>query len=208
MTDFLYPFIEADERDAGPLLVDLAASAEAKAIASDALRERTLADQAGVIVAAARAVRERFDAGGRLLVFGNGGSSTDAGLMASLFSHPPAGGRPRAARSLADDHAVITALGNDVGFDLVFARQLMAEGRAADIACALSTSGSSRNLLVAMETARDIGMLTVAITGYDGGQLATSDAVDHCLIVRSDSVHRIQEVQGMLVLALWEAVDG
>jgi D-sedoheptulose 7-phosphate isomerase len=198
MTDFLYPFIEGDERDSDALLADLAVSARAKAAASAHLRHETLTAAASDIQAAARAMRERFQGGGRLFTFGNGGSSTDAATIARLFarSHP--------SRCLAEDTSIITALGNDVGFDLVFSRQLIAHAAAGDIALGMSTSGNSRNVLAAFKEAKTRGMLTIGIAGYDGGDMAAA-GLDHCLVVRSDSVHRIQETQAALAFALWEA---
>jgi D-sedoheptulose 7-phosphate isomerase len=204
VTDFLYPFIEGDERDAPALLADLAASAEAKAIESARVRVATLEREP--VREAAAAMAAAFAAGGRLFTFGNGGSSTDAAGTASLFVHPP-WGRPLPARSLAADESILTALGNDVGFDLVFSRQLIAHGRPGDIALGLSTSGSSENLLVAFAEARRRGLLTIGLAGYDGGRMGASGDIDHCLVVRSDSVHRIQETQAATVMALWEAVQ-
>jgi D-sedoheptulose 7-phosphate isomerase len=147
---------------------------------------------------------ERFRAGGRLFTFGNGGSSTDAAGVAALFACPPVG-TALPARSLVDDTAVLTAVGNDIGFDLVFVRQLIAHSRAGDITLGLSTSGNSRNLLAAFAEARQRGLLTVGIAGYDGGAMADA-GLDHCLVVRSDSVHRTQETQAALGFALWTAV--
>ena len=112
----------------GALLADLARSAEAKASQSMRLRSTTSAEMGHTVAAAAAAMTDRFAAGGRLFTFGNGGSATDAAGAAALFVSPPSGpGRP--ARSLAADEAILTALGNDVGFDLVFARQLIAAAR-------------------------------------------------------------------------------
>jgi D-sedoheptulose 7-phosphate isomerase len=139
-------------------------------------------------------------------VFGNGGSSTDAASMAGLFATPP-WGDPVPARALVDDSAVLTAIGNDVGFDLVFVRQLIAHGRRGDIAVGLSTSGNSRNVLHALGEADRMGMMTVGIAGYSGGELATDDRVHHCLVVDADSVHRIQETQAAVVFALWRGVQ-
>ena len=207
MTDFLYPFIEGDERDASALLADLANSAEAKATQSSALRATTLTDSAAAIAAAAAAMAERFAAGGQLFVFGNGGSATDAAGAAALFVCPPSG-HPLPARSLAADEAVLTALGNDVGFDLVFSRQLIAFAGPTDIALGLSTSGSSENLLVAFGEAHRHGVLTVGLAGFDGGRMGASSDIDHCIVVRADSVHRIQETQAAVVVALWEGVHG
>ena len=206
MTDFLYPFIEADERDAAGLLADLARSAEAKAAESARLRTATLDAAAPELDAAAAAMAGRFAAGGRLFAFGNGGSATDAASVVALFLRPP-WGRPLPARSLAAETAVLTALGNDVGFDLVFSRQLIAHARAGDVAVGLSTSGNSENLLVAFAEARRRGLLTVGLAGYDGGRMAASPDVDHCLVVRADSVHRIQETQAALAAALWAGVQ-
>ena len=149
---------------------------------------------------------QRFAAGGRLFTFGNGGSSTDAASLAALFARPPTG-TPLAARCLADDSAVLTALANDVGFELVFSRQLIAHSEPSDIALGISTSGNSRNLLVAFEEASRRGLLTVGIAGYDGGEMAASEHVQHCLVVRDDSVHRVQETQAALGYALWRAVQ-
>jgi len=205
-TGFLYPFIESEERDPGPLLVDLAASARAKAVLSKQLAAATIEDTAGPVDAAARAMVERFEAGGVLYTFGNGGSSSDAASVAALFSRPPSG-RPLPARCLTEDPAILTALGNDVGFDLIFARQLIAHARTGDMCIALSTSGGSRNLLVAADEARRRGVLVVAMAGYDGGMLARSPSVDHSLIVHSDSVHRIQESQAVLAMELWRSIQ-
>lgn len=206
MTDFLYPFIEADERDAAGLLADLARSAEAKAAESARLRTATLEASGAEVDAAAAAMAGRFRAGGRLFAFGNGGSATDAASVVALFLRPP-WGRPLPAQSLAAETAVLTALGNDVGFDLVFSRQLIAHAGPADVAVGLSTSGSSENLLVAFAEGRRRGMLTVGLAGYDGGRMAASPDVDHCLVVRADSVHRIQETQAAVTAALWAGVQ-
>lgn len=206
MTDFLYPFLEGDERDAGPLLVDLAQSARAKAADSARLRDVTLADQDSAIEAAAAAVAARFNAGGRLFAFGNGGSATDALSTATLFSRPPRG-VSLPARSLVEDSAVLTALANDVGFDVVFSRQLIAAASTDDIALGISTSGTSRNVLVAFDEARRQGLLTVGVAGYGGGDMAASPSVEHCLVVRSDSVHRTQETQTALLFELWSRVQ-
>ncbi|MDQ6696292.1 MAG: SIS domain-containing protein [Actinomycetota bacterium] len=205
MTDFLYPFIDAEERDASSLLTDLARSAEAKAAESRDLAADTLAASGDAIAAAAGAIAERFTAGGRLFAFGNGGSSTDAAGVATLLVRPPTG-PSLPARSLAADTAVLTALGNDVGFDLVFSRQLIAYASASDIALGLSTSGSSENLAVAFAEARHRGLLTIGLAGFDGGRMAVSPDIDHCIVVRSDSVHRIQEAQAAVIVALWRGV--
>jgi D-sedoheptulose 7-phosphate isomerase len=205
-TGFLYPFIEAEERDAGALLTDLAASARGKIAESRRLQAATLAARTDQLATLATDLVARFAAGGRLFTFGNGGSATDAEMTADLFRHPHAG-RPLPASSLVDDRAVLTALANDVGVELVFSRQLIAHGRAGDVAMGFSTSGGSVNVLRAFAEARTRGLLTVGLAGYGGGAMAASDDVEHCLVVGSDSVHRIQETQAVLVYALWSLVQ-
>jgi D-sedoheptulose 7-phosphate isomerase len=205
-TSFLYPFIESEERDAAVLVADLAASARAKMADSWALRAATLEQCRETLVDAAMAMASRFRTGGRLFTFGNGGSATDAEGAVALFRDPPSG-RPLPAMSLVDDRAVLTALANDVGFDLVFSRQLIAHARPGDIAVGFSTSGDSVNVLRALEEASGRRLLTVGLCGYEGGAMAISGAVDHCLIARSDSVHRIQEAQDTLTLQLWSGVQ-
>jgi D-sedoheptulose 7-phosphate isomerase len=204
-TNFLYPFIDAQEDDPKSLLADLAASAQAKAAESLALRRSTLEANTELIGRAASEMARRFSSGGRLFTFGNGGSCTDCTTLARLFAQPPVGS-PLPAWSLTADQAIMTALGNDVGFELVFARQLIARGKAGDIAIAMSTSGSSPNLMAAFKEARHRGMYTIGFAGYDGGAFAKSPDVDACFVVRSQSVHRIQESQALLGYQLWLAV--
>ncbi len=123
-----------------------------------------------------------------------------------MFRHPPRG-KPLPALSLVDDQAVLTALSNDVGFELVFSRQLIAHAGELDMAIGFSTSGDSVDMLRAFEEAARRHVLTVGLCGYEGSGMAVSDSVHHCLVVRSESVHRIQEVQDALTLALWESVQ-
>lgn len=204
-TNFLYPFIDAEEDDPSSLLADLAASALAKASESQALRRTTLEANADLLEAAAGESARRFGGGGRMFTFGNGGSCTDSSTLAGLFARPPVG-TPLPAWSLTADQAILTALGNDVGFDLVFARQLIARAKAGDIAVAMSTSGNSANLLTALAEAHRRGLYTIGFAGYDGGAFANNPNVDACLVVRSQSVHRIQESQALLGYRLWSTV--
>jgi D-sedoheptulose 7-phosphate isomerase len=140
-----------------------------------------------------------------MFTFGNGGSCTDSSTLAGLFARPPLG-KPLPAWSLTADQAILTALGNDVGFELVFARQLIARAKAGDIAIAMSTSGNSPNLLTALAEARQRGLYTIGFAGYDGGAFANNPNVDACFVVLSQSVHRIQESQALLGYRLWSAV--
>lgn len=206
MTGFLYPFIDAEERDAAALLKDLAASARNKAHTSAGLQQATMDECGEQVDAAATEMARRFAAGGRLYAFGNGGSSTDAATFAALFARPVRG-RPLPAMNLAADQAVVTALGNDVGFDLVFSRQIIAHANQRDIAVAFSTSGNSADLMTALGEASRRGLLTIGLAGYDGGEMAASDDVRFCFVVRSQSIHRIQESQALLGYRLWAAVQ-
>jgi len=205
-TDFLYPFIEREERDAAPLLADLARSAAGKWAQSAELRRVTLERCDEQLRTVASAMAERFAAGGQAFTFGNGGSATDADAFAHLCTRPPHG-QPLPARSLAFDQAVITALSNDIGFDVVYSRQLIAYGRPGDIAFGFSTSGNSENLLMAFAEAHKRGMLTIGLSGYDGGRMGAAESVAHCLVVSSDSVHRIQESQAAVAHALWAYIQ-
>lgn len=205
-TNFLYPFIDSEERGPDSLLDDLAASAQVKVKESSALQQSTLADCADLVTAAAAAMAERFSTGGRLYAFGNGGSSTDAATFAALFAQPLTG-RPLPALNLAADQAVLTALGNDVGFELVFSRQIIAHSSGRDIAVAMSTSGNSADLMTALGEASRRGLLTIGFAGYDGGQMAAASEVDFCFVVKSQSIHRIQESQALLGYEIWATVQ-
>ncbi|HEU4361681.1 MAG TPA: SIS domain-containing protein [Mycobacterium sp.] len=204
-TNFLYPFIDGRDEDPESLLTDLTASAQAKATESLALRRSTLEANAELLARTVAEMAARFAAGGRLFTFGNGGSCTDSQMFAALFARPPVG-RPLPAWSLAADPSVLTALGNDVGYELVFARQLIAHARAGDIAMAISTSGNSPNLVTALAEARRRGLYTIGMAGYAGGAFTDNPDVDSCFIVRSQSVHRIQESQSLLGYQIWLAV--
>lgn len=203
---FLYPFLYPAEEGGGrDVLAEVRESSLQKCREVVELRRRFLEEEEDALLATAAAMAERFRAGGRLLTFGCGGSATDALDAAYDFSSPPGGGRPLPALSLAEDVAVITAVGNDVGFDNVFLRQLISYGRPGDVALGFSTSGSSRALTEAFRQARKQGMLTVGILGYDGGEARA--LVEHALVVRSDHVPRIQEAQATIHHALRDLVE-
>jgi len=200
----LYPFLYSDSSDVEAVLDQVRRSTVDKVHEIVALRAQVLASEGDRLVACAEEMAQRFAARGRLLAFGNGGSSTDAQDLVSQFLSPAGGERALPAFCLTNDIAVITALSNDVGFDVVFARQLAAFGRAGDIAVGLSTSGNSANLLRAFDEAGRRGMLTIGIAGYDGGKMAELDTIDHLFVVPSPSVHRVQEAQTTIYHALWE----
>jgi D-sedoheptulose 7-phosphate isomerase len=205
-TSFLYPFIDSEERDEVALVTDLSRSAAAKMAESRQLGTVTIERSLTELQRAGQEMAERFGLGGRLFAFGNGGSATDAAGMVDLFLCPPSG-VPLPALALVDDRAVLTALANDVGYELVFSRQIIAHARSGDIAVGFSTSGGSVNVLNAFDEAAKRGILTLGFSGYEGGSMATSSSVDHRLVVGSDSVHRIQEAQSALVLELWSIVQ-
>ncbi|WP_326567722.1 SIS domain-containing protein [Amycolatopsis rhabdoformis] len=204
----LYPFLYAGTSDVDAVLAQVQQSTVEKAREIVALRRQVLETDGERLAACARDLARAFAGGGRLLAFGNGGSSTDAQDLASLFLSPDGDARPLPAFGLTNDIAVVTALSNDIGFDVVFSRQVGAFGRRGDIAVGLSTSGNSANLLAAFDEAARRGLVTVGIAGYDGGKMAELRTIDHLFVVPSPSVHRIQEAQTTLYHALWELTLG
>lgn len=205
----LYPFLYSGSTDLDAVMTSVRESTVEKVDEIVTLRRTVLERDGERIAACAEAMAAAFAAGARLFAFGNGGSSTDAQDVATLFMNPGfmnTGGtaRPLAAFALTADIAVVTALANDIGFEVVFARQLAASAFAGDIALGLSTSGNSRNLIAAFEEADRRGMLTVGLAGYGGGQMAELGTIDHLFVVPSASVHRIQEAQTTVYHALWE----
>jgi D-sedoheptulose 7-phosphate isomerase len=204
----LYPFLYSDTSDLPAVLGQVRASTLAKIQEIAELRREVGARDGARIADCARRVAGRFAAGGRLFAFGNGGSSSDAQQLVTLFLNPGQGRRPLPAYGLTNDGAVMTALCNDIGVEVVFSRPLAAFGGKRDIAVGLSTSGNSANLLRAFDEAGRRGMLTVGIAGYDGGKMAEIDTLDYLFVAPSSSVHRIQEAQTTMYHALWELTLG
>jgi D-sedoheptulose 7-phosphate isomerase len=200
----LYPFLYAGRADLDQVLEQVRRSTAEKAAEAVALRQAVVERLADRLAACAEALARSFAAGGKLLAFGNGGSSTDAQDLAATFMHPGGAATPLPAIALTSDVAVVTALSNDIGFEVVFARQVAAWGRPGDIAVGLSTSGGSANVLRAFEEASRRGLVTVGLAGYDGGRMAEADTIDYLFVVPSASVHRIQEAQTTLYHVLWE----
>ena len=200
----LYPFLYSDTSDLPAVLDQVRASSVAKIEEIGELRRAVAARDGTRIADCARQAAARFAAGGRLFAFGNGGSATDAAQLATLFLHPGGDARPLPAFGLGSDTAVVTALCNDIGVDVVFARQLAAFGGRNDIAVGLSTSGNSANLVRAFDEASRRGMLTIGLAGYDGGKMAELDSIDYLFIAPSTSIHRIQEAQTTVYQVLWE----
>ena len=175
-TGFLYPFIEADERDAPLLLETMARSAAAKLEESRSLRRSVVVQYRDELDRAGAAMAQRLAGGGRLFALGNGGSATDAEGLVALCSDPPVGD-PTAALSLTAEAAVLTALANDVGFESVFSRQVIAYARPEDCLIGFSTSGDSPNVLRAFDEASARGLLTVGFAGNEGGAMAVLSAL-------------------------------
>ena len=192
---FLYPFLERDTSGLEPVVEDVRRSVLLKAEEVGALRVQTVTDGRQRLVGAASLIRRALDDGGKLLAFGNGGSATDAMDVVADFRAPPLGWRRYPALDLSADAAILTALANDIGPEVLFARQLIAYGAEGDVALALSTSGNSANIIEALSEARRRGLATVALVGYDGGRVAAEQLADHVVVTRSEHVPRIQEAQ-------------
>jgi D-sedoheptulose 7-phosphate isomerase len=171
------------------------------------VKSRFFDGHADQVLRAAHLLADSYRAGGRLYTMGNGGSSCDAAHVAVEFQHPVTAGRPALpATNLAQDMAMISAVGNDVGFDQVFARQMPGLVRRGDVALGVSTSGNSANVLRGLETAHALGCRTLALAGGDGGAMARAPYVDLCLVVGSDSIHRVQETHVAIYHVLWDLV--
>jgi D-sedoheptulose 7-phosphate isomerase len=190
------------------VLDDVRRSVLAKSQEVAELRAQTLGDNRDELVAAAQALRGRFDRGGKLLALGNGGSATDAmDAVADLRSPPDPRWPRRRALDLTEDPAILTAIANDIGTEAIFARQIIAYGRDRDALLALSTSGNSRNVIEALAEARRRSLCTIAMVGYDGGRVAAEGLADHVVVTRSEHIPRIQEAQASAYHLLRELVE-
>jgi D-sedoheptulose 7-phosphate isomerase len=204
---FLYPFLGNAKQQTDGLVSEVAASIRMKAAEDTKLREQIALEQSAQIAHTAVAIRDRLARGGKLILFGNGGSATDANDWALDCVLPPAGYRPVPAVSLSLEPANITALANDVGTENIFLRQLIAHARPEDVAVAISTSGGSKNIIVALEEARKRNLLTIALLGYDGGEILRRGIADFPVVVRSDYIPRIQEVQASIYHVIRELLE-
>jgi D-sedoheptulose 7-phosphate isomerase len=204
---FLYPFLGQEKQESFGLVSDVAASIQMKVQEDAKLRAQVADQESEQIAETALAIRERFARGGKLILFGNGGSATDANDWAIDCVLPPPGYKPVPAISLSMEPANITALANDVGTDVIFSRQLIAQARPQDVAVGISTSGGSRNIIMALEEARKRNLLTVALLGYDGGEVLRRGLAHHAVVVRSDYIPRIQEVQASVYHVIRELFE-
>jgi D-sedoheptulose 7-phosphate isomerase len=161
-------------------------------IAASIAAKQALADQLGPSIAVGRAILASYQAGGKLIVFGNGGSAADAQHIAAEFvGRFYIDRRALPAMALNVNTSAVTAIGNDFGFDALFARQVEAFGRPGDIALGLSTSGNSSNVVAGLRAAREGGLVTVALVGERGGKMA--EYADHVVTVPSADTPRVQE---------------
>lgn len=203
----LYPFLHGQKADAGLLDAALLESVRQKSEHSVDTKRRFFERNGEAVVALAHAIADVYRRDGRLFTMGNGGSSCDAAHIAVEFLHPVTAGRPAlTAVNLVADTAMMTAVGNDVGIAHIFVRQVIAQARRGDGLIGISTSGNSENLMAAFIKARQMGVVTIGLSGHDGGRMAVAGALDHCLVVESDSIHRIQETHVAIYHILWDLV--
>jgi D-sedoheptulose 7-phosphate isomerase len=206
-SSFLYPFLGKGQQPLEEVVREVQGSMLQKMQEVNRLRKAAAESEARAISEMATAVYERLKRGGKLIAFGNGGSATDANDLVSDCVDPPPGWGTIPAVSLAAEPANITAIANDIGTEAIFARQLIAHARPEDIAVGISTSGGSANILAALAEARRRGLLTVGILGYDGGKIVAEQLADHAVVVRSDYIPRIQEVQASVYHVLRGVVE-
>ena len=203
-----YPFLHEDRKAQEEFIEGLRFSLLEKVRDSAQTKTAFFGENQHLILRASLTMARAFHHRHKLLVCGNGGSATDAQHVAVEFMHPiTVGRRALPVICLANDLAMVTAVANDVGFDDVFARQIIALGQQGDVLLAISTSGNSANLIRAFETARRLKITTIAFSGNDGGEMGRSKGlVDFCFTVPTSSVHRIQETHVALYHVLWDLV--
>jgi D-sedoheptulose 7-phosphate isomerase len=204
---FLYPFLGTEKQGTGGLVAEVASSILMKVRDDAKLRAQAAQLESENIANATLAIHERLRRGGKLILFGNGGSATDANDLAIDCVLPPAGYQPIPAVSLSLESANITAVANDIGTEAIFLRQLIAQARPEDVALGISTSGGSRNIILALEEARKRGLLTVALLGYDGGEIKRQRLADFPMVVNCDYIPRIQEVQASIYHVIRESLQ-
>ena len=206
-SEFLYPFLGREKQGTDDLITDVANSIRMKVHDDSVLRDQVAREHSEQISNTALAIYERLQRGGKLILFGNGGSATDANDWAIDCVLPPQGYRPIPAVSLSLEPANITAVANDIGTDAIFLRQLIAQAQPEDIAIGISTSGGSRNIIMALEEARKRNLLAVALLGYDGGEIQRKGLADFPVVVRCDYIPRIQEVQASIYHIIRELLE-
>jgi D-sedoheptulose 7-phosphate isomerase len=205
---FLYPFLATVDQGTDELMDAVTTSIRSKARDDERLRDEVGDRQCPAIAGAVAAIRERIERGGKLLMLGNGGSGTDATDWALDCVDSPKGYRPVPAISLAANASVVSALANDVGVDAVFVRQVIAYAQPADVLVTITTSGASSNVIAALVEGRRRGLLTIALAGYDGGEIARQKLADFSIVVPSDYIPRIQEVHASVYHVMSDLIAG
>jgi D-sedoheptulose 7-phosphate isomerase len=206
-SSFLYPFLGKGEQRLEEVVREVQGSMLQKVEEVNRMRAAVAETEADAIAEIAAAISERLNHGGKIIAFGNGGSATDANDLVADCVAPPPGVAPIPAISLSAEPANITAIANDIGSEAIFLRQLIAHAQPEDVAVGISTSGGSANILAALAEARKRGLLTVGIVGYDGGRILSERLADHAVVVRSDYIPRIQEVQASVYHVLRRLID-
>ncbi len=205
-----YPFLHEDQKEPAELMAQLGFSVLEKARESVEVKTKFFEANKESIIAASLQLAKAFHRGHKLLICGNGGSATDAQHVAVEFMHPITVGRKALpAICLSNDMAMVTAVANDVGFDDVFSRQIIALGSEGDVLLGISTSGNSENLMHAFATARRLKLATMGFAGDDGGRMAAmsqQNQLDYCFTVPTSSIHRIQETHVALYHIMWDIV--
>jgi D-sedoheptulose 7-phosphate isomerase len=204
---FLYPYLGQQKQETKDVVAQVADSIQMKVRDDSALRERVAREESEQIAKATLAIHERLQRGGKLIIFGNGGSATDANDFALDCVDPPHGYQPIPAISLAMEPANITAVANDIGTEVIFLRQMIAQARPEDVAVGISTSGGSRNITMALEEARKRTMLTIALLGYDGGEVLRRGLADLPIVLHCDYIPRIQEIQASVYHVMRETLE-
>ena len=206
-SSFLYPFLGKGQQSLEEVVREVQGSMLQKMQEVNRLRTAVAESEITAISETAASIAGRLKRGGKLIAFGNGGSATDANDLVSDCVDPPPGWSAVPAVSLSSEPANITAIANDIGTEAIFTRQLIAHARPEDVAVGISTSGGSANILAALAEARKRGLLTVGIVGYDGGRILGERLTDHAVVVRSDYIPRIQEVQASIYHVLRGLVE-
>ena len=206
-SSFLYPFLGTEEQALESVVEEVQGSMLQKMEEVNGMRAAAAETEANAISEIAALISERLERGGKIIAFGNGGSATDANDLVADCVAPPPGFKPIPAVSLAAEPANVTAIANDIGVEAIFLRQLIAHARPEDVAVGISTSGGSANILAALAEARKRGLVTVGIVGYDGGRIVSERLADYAVVVRSDYIPRIQEVQASVYHVLRGLVE-
>ena len=201
----LYPFLHDRGKDPARENEALLESVRHKAHHSLDVKKAFFDANGQALVEAANTLADCYRRGGKLLSMGNGGSSCDAAHVAVEFQHPVTAGRPSLpAFNLVNDQAFFSAVANDVGVTHVFARQIEAHAQSNDCLIGFSTSGNSANLIAGFRKADELGIASIGFSGGDGGEMKSCGLLTHCLVVETDSIHRVQETHVTCYHILWD----